>query len=61
MPDLHHRIIGLDLNLKVTGLVNVGWLVVLGLTALWETVFQSIDIGPSPKEREEEERKDRWE
>ena len=36
----------------------VGWLVVLGLTALWDSV--SVYIGPSPKEREKEERKDRW-
>ena len=37
----------------------VGWLVVLGLTALWDSI--SVYIGPSPKEREKEERKDRWE
>ena len=36
-----------------------GWLVVLGLTALWDSV--SVYIGPSPKEREKEEGKDRWE
>ena len=35
------------------------WLVVLGLTALWDSI--SVYIGPSPKEREREERKDRWE
>ena len=36
----------------------VGWLVVLGLTALRSI---SVYIGPSPKERETEERKDRGE
>ena len=35
----------------------VGWLVVLGLTALLDSI--SVYIGPSPKERETEERKDR--
>ena len=35
----------------------VGWLVVLGLTALSDSI--SVYIGPSPKEREKEERKDR--
>ena len=30
----------------------VGWLVVLGLTALWDNI--SVYIGPSPKEREKE-------
>ena len=34
----------------------VGWLV-LGLTALSDSI--SVYIGPSPKEREREERKDR--
>ena len=37
----------------------VGWLVVLGLTALWDSI--SVYIGPFPKERETEERKDREE
>ena len=36
-----------------------GWLVVLGLTALWDNI--SVYIGPPPKEREKEKRKDRWE
>ena len=36
---------------------EVGWLVVLGLTALRDSI--SVYIGPSPKEREKEERKDR--
>ena len=31
-----------------------GWLVVLGLTALWDSI--SVYIGPSPKEREKEEK-----
>ena len=35
---------------------DVGWLV-LGLTALSDSI--SVYIGPSPKEREREERKDR--
>ena len=34
-----------------------GWLVDLGLTALGDSI--SVYIGPSPKEREKEERKDR--
>ena len=37
----------------------VSWLAVFGLTALWDSI--SVYIGPSPKEREKEERKDRWE
>ena len=37
----------------------VGWLVVLGLTALSDSI--SIYIGPSPKESEKEKRKDRGE
>ena len=32
----------------------VGWLVVLGLTALSDNI--SVYIGPSPKEREKEEK-----
>ena len=36
---------------------GVGWLFVLGLTALWDNI--SVYIGPSPKEREKEKRKDR--
>ena len=36
-----------------------GWLVVLGLTALWDSI--SVYIGPSPKEREKEKRYDRRE
>ena len=35
----------------------VGWLVVLGLMTLLDSI--SVYIGPSPKEREKEERKDR--
>ena len=35
----------------------VGWLVVLGLTALQDSI--SVYIGPSPREREKETRKDR--
>ena len=35
----------------------VGWLVVLGLTALRDSI--SVYIGPSPREREKETRKDR--
>ena len=34
-------------------------LVVLGLAALWDSI--SVYIGPSPREREKEERKDREE
>ena len=44
----------IDINKMV---VMVGWLVVLGLTALSDSI--SVYIGPSPKEREKEERKDR--
>ena len=36
---------------------RVGWLVVLGLTALQDCI--SVCIGPSPREREKETRKDR--
>ena len=35
----------------------VGWFVVLGLASLCDSI--SVYIGPSPKEREKEERKDR--
>ena len=35
---------------------RIGWLIVLGLTALWDSI--SVYIGQSPKEREKEERKD---
>ena len=38
---------------------NVGWLVVLGLTALGDSI--SVYIGPSPREREKEKRNDRGE
>ena len=41
------------------GQEKVGWLVVLGLTALLDSI--SVYIEPSPKEREKEERKDRGE
>ena len=37
----------------------IGWLVVLGLTALWDSI--SVYIGPPPQEREKEKGKDRWE
>ena len=37
--------------------MSVGWLVVLGLTALRDSI--SVYIKPSPKEREKEDRKDR--
>ena len=40
-------------------LVKVGWLVVLGLTALSDSI--SVYIGPSPREREKENRNDRRE
>ena len=36
---------------------NFGWLVVLGLTTLLDSI--SVYIGPSPKVREKEESKDR--
>ena len=32
----------------------VGWLFVLGFKALWDSI--SVYIGPSPKEREKEEK-----
>ena len=49
-----------DHRLTLAAHINlvVGWLI-LGLTALWDSI--SVYIGPSPKEREKEERKDRWE
>ena len=36
---------------------DVGWLVVLGLTALLDSI--SVYIGPSPRGREKEKRNDR--
>ena len=36
---------------------QIGWLVVLGLTALRDSI--SVYIGPSPREREKEKRSDR--
>ena len=36
-----------------------GWLVVLGLSAIWDSI--SVYIGPSPREREKEKRSDRRE
>ena len=39
--------------------VLVGWFVVLGLTALCDSI--SVYIGPSPREREKEKRNDRQE
>ena len=44
---------------KEETLLLIGWLVVLGLTALLDSI--SVYIGPSPREREKEERKDRGE
>ena len=44
---------------KLDGERLVGWLVVLGLTALSDNV--SVYIGPSPREREKEKRNDRRE
>ena len=38
-------------------ITNVGWLVVLGLTALRDSI--SVYIGPSPREKEKETRRDR--
>ena len=38
---------------------RIGWLVVLVLTALWDSI--SVYIGPSPREREKEKRNDRRE
>ena len=43
----------------MVSLTKVGWLVVLDLTALWDSI--SVYIGPSPREREKEKRKDRGE
>ena len=34
--------------------LQLSWLVVLGLTALWDNI--SVYIGPSPKEREKEKK-----
>ena len=50
----------LALHLETLGYIQarnhktIGWLVVLGLTALWDNI--SVYIGPSPKEREKEEK-----
>ena len=38
-------------------ITNVGWLVVFGLTALRDSI--SVYIGPSPREKEKETRRDR--
>ena len=43
--------------LSALALWSVGWLVGLGLTAFLDNI--SVYIGPSPKEREKEERKER--
>ena len=45
--------------IQIVGHPGTGWLFVLRLTALWDSI--SVYVGPSPKEREKEERKDRWE
>ena len=45
------------LSVHIRNVPFVGWSVVLGLTALYDSI--SVYIGPSPKERENEERKDR--
>ena len=45
--------------LNIWNFVWFGWLVVWGLTALWDSI--SVYIGPSPKEREKKERIDRRE
>ena len=47
-----------DSALLSQGLSNVGWLF-WDLTALWDSI--SVYIRPSPREREKEERDDRWE
>ena len=39
--------------------IDFGWLVVLSLTAIWDSI--SVYIGPFPREREDEEGKDRGE
>ena len=44
-------------GIRKRGRQKIGWLVVLGLTALSDSI--SVYIGPSPKEREKEEKKDR--
>ena len=35
-------------------MTRVGWLVVFGLEALWDSISVYMYIGPSPKDREEE-------
>ena len=40
-------------------MINFGWFVDLGLTALSDNI--SVYIGPSPREREKEKRNERWE
>ena len=49
-------------NRKYISIIPPGlalWLVVLDLTALWDSI--SVYIGPSPREREKEKRNDSWE
>ena len=49
----------ISLILRDSDMDSVGWLVVLGLTALWDNI--SVYIRPSPEEREKEKRNDRRE
>ena len=44
-------------HLFLPTMLDVGWFVVLGLTALLDSI--SVYIGPSPREMEKEEMKDR--
>ena len=51
-----------DISYKLLGqnqYATYDWLVVLGLTALRDSI--SVYTGPSPREREKEKRSDRWE
>ena len=44
----------LSKELELFAYDDVGWMVVLGFTALWDSI--SVYIGPSPREREKEEK-----
>ena len=48
----------IEMKIQITSL-RFGWLVILELTALRDSI--SVYIGPSPREREKEKRSDRWE
>ena len=52
---LYSLLSGALIGIMILAIILVGWLVVLGLTALSDSI--SVYIGPSPKKREKEESK----